>query len=105
VTEERVQGDEVLSSRHRRVQSPRATFRVDETGARTTPQLVAIVGGMAALATGSFWATVFTGPQVTRSTRAVARPTAQARTAARRWFDGMDTGLGLVMLITPLRTA
>ncbi|MEU4387776.1 hypothetical protein [Promicromonospora sp. NPDC023805] len=54
----REQGGEVLSSRHRRVRSVRATFRVDEIRARSTPQLVAIVGAMATLATGSFWTTI-----------------------------------------------
>lgn len=149
MAEEREQGDEALSSRHRRVRSLRATFRVDEIRARSTPQLVAIVGGMAALATGSFWATISQvragapfdwrlpaalfvdlmvviclpgvviaggeavrrlrhlltadddGPLATRSARAVTRFTTQARTDTRRWFDGMDTRLVLVMLIAP----
>jgi hypothetical protein len=150
VTEEREQGDEVLSGRHRRGRSLRATFRVDEIRARSTPQLVAIVGGMATLATGFFWTTISQvragapfdwrlpaalfvdlvvviclpgvviaggeavrrlrhlltadddGPLVTRSARAAARFMAQARTDTRRWFDGMDTRLVLVMLIAPL---
>jgi hypothetical protein len=42
------------------------------------------------------------GPLVTRSARAAARFTAQARTDTRRWFDGLDTRLVLVMLITPI---
>lgn len=48
----------MLSGRHRRVRSLRATFRVDEIRARSTPQLLAGLGGMAALATGSFWTTI-----------------------------------------------
>ncbi|MGI5191434.1 hypothetical protein ACQEVI_25065 [Promicromonospora sp. CA-289599] len=58
MTEEREQGGDVLSSRHRRLRSLRATFRVDEIRARSTPQLVALVGGMATLATGFFWTTI-----------------------------------------------
>jgi hypothetical protein len=149
VAEERKQGGESLSSQSRRAQSLRATFRVDEIRARSTPQLVATVGGMAALATGSFWTTISQvragapfdwrlpaalvvdlvvliclpgvviaggeaarrlrhvltadddGPLVTRSARAAARFAAQARTDTRRWLDGMDTRLVLVMLVTP----
>lgn len=58
MTEEREQVDEALSSGRRHAPSLRATFRVDEIRARSTPQLVAIVGGIAALATGSSWTTI-----------------------------------------------
>ena len=58
MTDGQKHGGAAPSSRHRRVRSLRAAFRVDEIRARSTPQLVAIVGCMATLAAGSFWTTI-----------------------------------------------
>lgn len=150
MTEQQDQADAAPGVEGRPKQSLRTILRVAEIRARSTPQLLATVGVMAALTIGSFWSTIALvraggpldwrlpaallvdvtvlvclpgviiacvevlrrirrlltadddGPLLTRSARAAARFTAQARADLNRSFDSLNTPRLLSLLITPL---